>query len=42
MPEIPTAEERPGFFFWLVVGLAALYLLVRILQGVAWVADKIG
>ncbi|MEE9532984.1 MAG: hypothetical protein V3W06_01085 [Acidimicrobiia bacterium] len=42
MPEVPSAEERPSFFFWLVVVLAALYLLVRLLQGVAWVVDRVG
>ena len=42
MSEIRSAEERPSFFFWLVVVLAALYLLVRFLQGVAWVAQRFG
>ena len=42
MSEIPSAEERPTFFFWLVVVLAALYLLVRFLQGVAWIVDRVG
>ena len=42
MPEVPSAAERPSFFFWFVVVLAALYLLVRLLQGVAWVVDRVG
>ena len=42
MSEIPSAEERPTFFFWVVVVLAALYLLVRLLQGMAWVVDRVG
>ncbi len=42
MSEVPSAEERPSPFFWLVVVLATLYLLVRLLQGVAWVASRIG
>jgi hypothetical protein len=42
MPEVPSAEERPSVFFWFLVVLAALYLLVRLLQGVAWVVDRVG
>ena len=42
MSEIPSAEERPTFFFWVVVVLATLYLLVRLLQGAAWVVDRVG
>ena len=42
MPEVPSAEERPSFFFWLVVVLATFYLLVRFLQGVVWVVDRVG
>ena len=42
MSEIPSAEERPSLFFWLVVVLAALYLLIRFLQGIAWVANRVG
>ena len=42
MPETSAAEERPPMFFWLVVVLATLYLFVRVLQGVAWVVDRVG
>jgi hypothetical protein len=35
-------EERPSIVFWLVVGLAGLYLGLRLIQGVIWVAQQIG
>lgn len=37
----PTDEERWPVGFMTIVGLAALYLLWRLVQAVAWLIDKI-
>jgi hypothetical protein len=40
MSERPV-EERTPWHFRLLVGAAALYLLLRFGQGVAWVVDRV-
>ena len=34
-------EERPSFGFWVMVTLAALYLGLRLVQGVVWVFTRL-
>ena len=39
--EHPGEEERPSVVFWLVVGVTTLYLGLRLIQGVAWVVQRV-
>ena len=39
--EEPKAEKYPFTFIMLIVA-AALYLLLRLVQGIGWIADKVG
>ena len=34
-------QERTPWSFWVLVGSAALYLGIRLIQGIAWVVDRI-
>jgi len=36
-----TTTERAPWGFRIVVGAAALYLVIRLAQGVAWVVDRL-
>jgi len=38
----PDENERPSVVFILIVSLVALYLGVRLVQGVIWVAERFG
>jgi hypothetical protein len=40
MTERRDERERGSFFFWLIVAAAALYLVTRAIQGVAWVIER--
>jgi hypothetical protein len=40
--ERPREEERPSLIFLLIVGVTALYLGLRLIQGVIWVVDRLG
>jgi len=37
----PAGNERPSVGFWLIVGLAGLYLLLRVVQGLVWAAQQV-
>lgn len=41
MGDRPRPQERPSIFFWLVVGAATFYLGVRLVQGVAWLVERV-
>ena len=34
-------EERTPWSFWVLVGAAALYLGLRLVQGIAWLAERL-
>lgn len=36
-----TEQERTPLSFWVLVGAAALYLGLRLVQGIAWVAEHL-
>lgn len=38
--EVPT-PERPPWHFWLLLVAVALYLAWRLVQGVAWMIEKV-
>lgn len=40
MTEHPT-EERAPLMFWVVIAAAAFYLVLRFLQGIAWVLERL-
>jgi hypothetical protein len=40
--ERPQEEDRPSILFLLIVGVAALYLGLRLIQGVIWVVERLG
>ncbi len=35
-------RERAPVSFWVLVGAAALYLVARLVQGIGWLADRLG
>ncbi|MGI9648886.1 MAG: hypothetical protein ACR2OI_10235 [Acidimicrobiia bacterium] len=41
MADDPVEEERSSAVFWIVVAATALYLGVRLLQGLAWVVRQV-
>lgn len=41
MTDRPDDQERGSFFFWVIVAAAALYLVTRAVQGVAWVIERL-
>ena len=36
------SQERTPISFWVLVGAASLYLAMRVVQGVAWLVDRLG
>jgi len=34
-------QERTPWSFWLLVGAATLYLGLRLVQGIAWVVERL-
>jgi len=37
----PAGKERPSVGFWLIAGLAGLYLGLRLVQGLVWVVEQV-
>jgi hypothetical protein len=37
----PAEEEQPSAVFWIVVGATALYLGLRLFQGMAWLVRQV-
>jgi hypothetical protein len=40
--ERPQEEDRPSIVFLLIIGVTALYLGLRLIQGVVWLVERLG